>query len=113
MLSDFARSLGRSGLATMDRNVIRQWLTSLHRNGNKPATVSMRYRSLNRFSNWCVAEDERPDNPMDRVDPPKIPDGIQAYYQPHEVKKVIKSPAGQLLITCGTPRGSWFCMTLV
>lgn len=90
-LSDFARSLGLPGLATMDRTHIRHWLTSLHQKGNKPATVSVRYRSLNRFFNWCVAEGERADNPMDRVDPPRIPDAIQAYYQPHEVEAVVKA----------------------
>ena len=49
MLFDFARSLGLPGLATMDRNPVRHWLTSLHQKGNKPTTVSVRYRSLNRF----------------------------------------------------------------
>ena len=78
MLSDFARSLGLPGLASMDRQVIRHCLTSLHQKGNKPATVSVRYRSIIRFFNWCVVEDERPDNPMDRVDPPRIPTEIQA-----------------------------------
>ena len=91
MLSDFARSLGLPGLATMDRTHLRHWLTSLHKKGNKPATVSVRYRSLNRFFNWCVTEGERPDNPMDRVEPPKIPDEIQAYYLPHEVEQVVKA----------------------
>jgi len=90
-LSDFARSLGLPSLATMDRTHIRYWLTSLHKRGNKPATVSVRYRSLNRFFNWCVAEEERRDNPMDRVDPPKIPDTIQAYYCPQEVETLVKS----------------------
>lgn len=90
-LSDFARSLGLPGLATMDRNVVRHWLTSLDQTGNKPATVSVRYRSLNRFFIWCVAEGERADNPMDRVDPPKIPDTIPAYYQPHEVEAVVEA----------------------
>ena len=80
MLSDFAQSLGLPGLATMGRNVIRHWLTSLLQKGNKPATVSVRYRSLNRFFNWVVTEEERTDNPMDKVEPPKIPSTIQAYY---------------------------------
>ena len=66
-------------------------LTSLHRKGNKPPTVSVRYRSLNRVFNWCVAEKERSDNPMDRVDPPKIPSETQAYYQTHEVVKIIRA----------------------
>ncbi len=85
MLSGFARSLSLPGLAIMDRKVVRHWLTSPHQKGNKSATVSVRYRSLNPFFNWCVTEEERSDNPMDRVDPPKIPSEIQAYYQPHEV----------------------------
>lgn len=48
-LSEFAGSLGLPGLAAMNRTHIRHWLTSLHQKGNKPATVSVRYRSLNRF----------------------------------------------------------------
>ena len=55
-LSAFARSLGLSGLATMDRIVVRHWLSSLHQQGNKPATVSIRYWSLNRFFRWCVEQ---------------------------------------------------------
>ena len=90
-LSDFARSLGLPGLATMNRTHVRHWLTSLHQKGNKPATVSVRYRSLNRFFNWAVTEEERADNPMDKVEPPKIPDTIQAYYQPPEVETVVKA----------------------
>ena len=73
MLSDFAQSLGFPSLVTLDRTHLRHWLTSLHQKGNKPATVSVRYRSLNRFFNWCVAEDERSENPMDRVDRPRFP----------------------------------------
>ena len=52
-LSNFARNLGLPSLAIMDRTHIRHWLSSLHQKGNKPATVSIRYRSLNRFF-WLV-----------------------------------------------------------
>ena len=31
------------------------------------------------------------DDPVDRVDPPRIPSEIEAYYQPDEVEKVVKS----------------------
>ena len=85
----------------MDRTHLQHWLTSLHQKGNKPATVSVRYRSVNRFFKWCVTEDERTDNPMNYVDPPKIPDTIQAYYQPYEVEKVIKA------IGRTTPHNLW------
>lgn len=109
ILSDFADSLGLPGLATMDRTHIRHWLTTLHQKGNKPSTVSVRYRSVSRFFNWCVEEGERDDNPMDRIDPPKIPDTIQAYYLPHDVEAVVKA------IDLGTPhdhRDAAIIMTL-
>ena len=91
MLSDFAGNLGLPSLAPMDHTHIRHWLSTLHQKGNKPATVSVRYRSVSRFFNWCVNEREREDNPMDRVDAPRIPDTIQAYYLPHEVEAVVKA----------------------
>ena len=91
MLSDFAGNLGLPGLATMDRTHIRHWLSTLHQKGNKPSTVSVRYRSVSRFFNWCVNDREREDNPMDRVDAPRIPDTIQPYYLPHEVEAVVKA----------------------
>ena len=51
----------------------------------------MRYRACNRFFKWCVAEEERSDNPMERIDPPKIPDEIQPYYTADQVNAVLKS----------------------
>ena len=91
MLSGFARDLGLPGLAEMDRNVVRHWLTSLHQRGNKPGAISVRYRACNRFFKWAVAEGERNDNPMDYIEPPKIPDEIQPHYSPAEVQTVLKA----------------------
>ena len=48
-ISNFTMDLGLPGLATMDRNHVRHWWASLHKKGNKPATISVHYRSLNRF----------------------------------------------------------------
>ena len=90
-LSQFALDRGLPGLSEMDRNVVRHWLTSLHQRNNKPATVSVRHRSVNRFFKWCVAEGERGDNPMDLIDPPRIPEEIQPYYQPAEVNSLLKA----------------------
>ena len=90
-LSNFAGGLGLPRLAEMDRTVVRHWLTSLHQRNNKPATISVRYRSLNRFFKWTVAEGERQDNPMERIDPPRIPDEIQPYYQPQDVQALLKA----------------------
>ncbi len=90
-LSDFTRKLGFPGLAEMDRTVVRHWLSSLYQNGNKPATVSVRYRSANRFFGWCVTEEERANNPMEHIDPPRIPDEIMPYYSAEDVRRVLKA----------------------
>ena len=91
MLSEFARGLGLPSLSEMDREQVRHWLMSLHQRGNKPGTISVRYRAVNRFFKWAVAEGERDDNPMDYIDPPKIPDTIQPHYSPAEVQSVLKA----------------------
>ena len=91
MLSRFAHELGLVGLANTDRKVVRHWLMSLHQKGNKPGAISVRYRACNRFFKWCVAEEERPDNPIDRIAPPRIPDAVQPYYAADEVNAVLKA----------------------
>ena len=89
-LSEFAESLGFPGLAQMNRDHVRHWLASLHKMGNKPGTVHVRYRSINRFFKWMVKEGERKDNPVDNIDPPTIPQVIQPYYESHQIEAVIK-----------------------
>ena len=91
MLSGFARDLALPGLARMDANVVRQWLMSLHQRGNKPGGISVRYRAVKRFFKWAVQEEEREDNPMDRIDPPRIPDEIQPYYGAEDVQTILKA----------------------
>ena len=90
-LSAFARNMGFPPLATMERDHVRHWLSSLYQAGNKPGGVHVRYRAVNRFFRWCVAEEERPDNPMDHISPPRLPDVIQPYYGPQEVEEVLKT----------------------
>ena len=109
MLSEFTRELGLPGLAAMDRNHVCHWLTSLHRKGNGPATVSVLYRSLNLMFRWRLNEGERPDNPMDRVGPPKIPDTIQPYHSLNEVETILNSIGRQ---TAHNLRDSAMILTL-
>jgi integrase/recombinase XerC len=90
-LSAFGRELGFPPLALMDKDHVRHWLSSLHQTGNKPATVHVRYRSVNRFFKWCVKEVERKDNPFDLIDPPRLPQVIQPFYEPSDVEAVLKA----------------------
>ena len=110
MLSAFARNLGLPGLAEMDRTFVRHWLTSLHQRGNKPGGIHVRYRAVNRFFKWCVAEGERVDNPMDLVDPPKIPSELQPHYSPEDISKLLKAIGRQ---TVYKPAGRHYHSALV
>jgi len=90
-LSAFGHELGFPPLALMDKDHVRHWLTSLHQKGNKPASVHVRYRSVNRFFKWCVKEGEREDNPVDYIDPPRLPQVIQPFYEAQDVEAVLKA----------------------
>lgn len=90
-LSAFGRELGFPPLAVMDKDHVRHWLASLHQKGNKPASVHVRYRSVNRFFKWCVKEGERDDNPIDYIDPPRLPQVIQPFYESQDVEAVLKA----------------------
>ena len=72
-LRTFARREELPPLIALERDHLRAWLLELRKKGNKPATLSVRYRAVNRFYKWCVREGEREDNPMDWVDPPRSP----------------------------------------
>ena len=90
-LSAFGRELGFPPLAVMVNDHVRHWLSSLHQIGNKPASVHVRYRSVNRFFKWCVKEGEREDNPVDYIDPPRLPQVIQPFYEAQDVEAILKS----------------------
>jgi site-specific recombinase XerD len=68
---------------------LREFLLSLYERGNSPATIANRYRSLQQLYRWLVEEGERPDNPMSRIPPPKVPDKILPHYSPGEVQRVL------------------------
>ena len=46
---------------------VREFVGNLYASGNRPATVSNRYRALKRFFGWLRDEGERTDNPLDRI----------------------------------------------
>ena len=94
-LSDFARNMGFSPLATMGRDHVRHWLASMHQAGTKPGGVHVRYRSVNRFFRWCVKQGEREDNPVDLIDPPKIPDACQHPFSGRSTCPPAKASCGQ------------------
>ena len=58
---------------------IREWLSDLRERGNKPATVNTRYRGVHAFYKWLVQEGEVRENPLARIQPPRVPETVQPY----------------------------------
>lgn len=71
---------------------------------NRPGGISKRSQSrilsaLRSFFGWCILEGERPDNPCDGVDMPKIGRYLPAVLSVEEVESILDS------VDLGTPRG--------
>jgi site-specific recombinase XerC len=86
--------MGMPPVENLTAEHLRHHLLKLYEKGNKPATISIRYRSLKSYYKWLVNEGERQDNPLNRIPPPKVPESIQKHYTLDEV--------GRLLLTCST-----------
>ena len=61
-------------LTTLSTGHLREFFNSLHKRGNKPASVSVHYRGLQLSYKWLVTEGERPDNPVARTCPSRARD---------------------------------------
>ena len=68
------------GVAALSTEHLRKFFNDLCKRGNKPASVSVRYRALQQFYKWLVAEGERQDNPMERIPAPRVPETLQPHY---------------------------------
>lgn len=70
----FLVATGRpTDVAELTRDEIEDFMIYLEDRGRKPATQSVRYRSLQRFFVWA-AEELEIINPMDKTSPPKVPE---------------------------------------
>jgi len=88
-LQEFTRSRGMPPLVALTTEHLREFLLSLYERGNSPATIANRYRSLQQLYRWLTEEGERPDNPMSRIPPPKVPDKILPHYGREDVQRVL------------------------
>jgi site-specific recombinase XerD len=90
-LSQFLREGNFPGLASASAEHLREWLTSLRERGNKPATVHTRYRGVHAFYQWLRREGEVTENPLDRIEPPRLPESVQPYYSSDDLQLVLKA----------------------
>jgi site-specific recombinase XerD len=60
----------------------------------KPASVSIRYRSLQSFFKWCVAEGELTSSPMANMTPPIIPEQPVPVLPLEQIQALLKACTG-------------------
>lgn len=60
----------------------------------KASTASIRYRSLRRFCDWCVAEEEMPESPMRNMTGPIVPEEEVPVISEEELKRLLKACTG-------------------
>jgi hypothetical protein len=69
----------------------------------KPATALNRYRSLQAFFKWCLAEGELDTSPMVGMKPPQLPDEPPPVLTDDQLRRLLKSCDGR-----GSP---WSCQS--
>lgn len=94
-LASFLETGGFPSLTEATAEHVREWLNELRNRGNKPATVNTRYRGVHAFYKWLVEEGEVRENPLARIQPPRVPETVQPYYTPEDVRLVLKSLRGR------------------
>ena len=61
----------------------------------KPATASVRYRALQTFFKWLVAEGELEASPMERMRPPQVPESSPDIVTDDEVRRILAACEGR------------------
>ena len=61
----------------------------------KPSTANTRYRALQAFWKWAVADGEAPENPMRNMRPPKIPEDPPAVLSDDALRALLKTCEGK------------------
>ena len=91
VLLAFTNERGMPALSELTAEHLREFVGHLYAKGNKPATVSNRYRALYRFFGWLRDEGERQDNPLERIKPPRIPEQVLPHYEARDVEALVRA----------------------
>jgi len=95
LLTDFLAQRGHSLTVTaIKRNDVRDFIADQLERW-KPATALNRYRSLQAFFKWCVAEGELDASPMAGMKPPQIPDEPPPVLTDDQLRRLLKSCEGR------------------
>jgi site-specific recombinase XerD len=76
--------------ASITREHVEAYIVSLQREGKRPATQNLAYRSLQPFWKWALEEGEISVSPMARMKPPVVPVNPPPVLKPEEVQRLMK-----------------------
>jgi site-specific recombinase XerD len=89
-----ARFLAERGMpldtAAISREHLEEWLIALREAGRKPATLAIRYRSVQQFFRWAEDEGLVKRSPMAKMRPPKIPETPPDVLRDEELARLLK-----------------------
>lgn len=86
--------LGEVDLAGIRASDVESFLIDLRQRGQRPATLANRYRSLQQFFRWLVAEGELPSSPMANLKPPHVPEEPPELIQEAELRALLATAEG-------------------
>ena len=92
--------LNANGMPTSASKVRREHIEAFivdHAVTHSPATVSLRYRSIKRFWGWLTEEGECERNPMERMEPPRVPEVPVPLITDDQLRAMFKCCAGKSL----------------
>ena len=81
-------------ITTIRREHVETWIADLLARW-KPATANNRYRGLQAFWKWCVAEGEVKESPMRNMSPPKVPEDPPPVLSEDDLRRLLKACEGQ------------------
>ena len=97
-LASFSRFLASRGMPRVLRAIRREhvesFVVALQDAGQRPATVSVAYRSLQPFFKWALGENEIETSPMERMRPPIVPEEPPAVLRETELKAIFDACSG-------------------
>ncbi len=97
LFGNFLRERGMpTSVPTIKREHVEAFITHLLANW-KPATASNRYRALQSFFKWAVAEGELKASPMANMKPPAVPEEPPTVLSDDDLRKLLLACAGKTL----------------
>ena len=89
-----ARFLAERGMpldiAAITREHLEEWLIAMREAGRKPATLAIRYRSVQQFFRWALEEGLIKTSPMANMRPPRIPETPPDVIRDEDLVRLLK-----------------------